>query len=744
MEFTPDNGTPVIEIVVQRTADGVRSVTSPTGYADPVAFLSNFAEDFTVVDYAKFAQFIEDTPLNRGRTFSSLIGLTRFAQLRQRLDQASNTRTFNSDFQMVILSTKLETVQKLVRDNQAKALASYETVTGATITDISDEGQRVSEVTTALASVPTLASVFKGKDILTVDTGSVRASILAAEGGAAKVEYQQILQNIEILGKHEPKQENDVDINSLLDLAHRYDEAVRVAGSKGRQLLFERAKGVVEAQDWIDPHQCPVCESVVKESIATRMDRLLEQYKEADQLGVELKEAMRTSVWLEWLKQIQGCPALTLLDTEKIRAIIGQLAEQNSLTESLLREAIENAKQIENKRRSAFEAALKRKEMLENELPPSLVTLTQQVEAGNQFAEAIRGYRAAIKELNEIETHRKWRERWQTFIARAAQIVGEAESRLATERINAIEMSYQDLFRSFVRGGVDMQPKLERASDSEAVDLKLENFHGEAGISARAVLSESYRNAVAGSIFFAAAVKQNGPARFMILDDITSSFDGGHQFALMEALRTKLQASVDPDGLQFIVLSHDTLLEKYFDKTASEHVGWHHQRLNGAAPTGNVYASQADANRIKSLATTYLQAGQVDIGQSFVRQYLEFKLSQIISKLKILVPPDYAIRSDNKTVGNAIDAISTAINLYDGCGQLVLSNQQKTDFINLHVPAIIANYVSHYETGGGTPINAHVLLGVLQSVDDLVECFRYDDTSSSPVERKWYRSLKNR
>ena len=205
-----------------------------------------------------------------------------------------------------------------------------------------------------------------------------------------------------------------------------------------------------------------------------------------------------------------------------------------------------------------------------------------------------------------------------------------------------------------------------------------------------------------------------------------------------------MQASAAADGLQFIVLSHDTLLEKYFDKTASEQVGWHHQRLQGAAPTGNVYASQLDANRLKNLATTHLQAGQVDIGQPFVRQYLEFKLSQIISKLKIPVPPDYAIRSDNKTVGNAIDAISTAIDLYDGCGRLVLTAQQKADFSNQHVPAIIANYVSHYETGGGTPINAHVLLGVLQSVDDLAECFRYDDTSKTPAERRWYRSLAQR
>ena len=744
LEFTPDDGTAAVEIVVQRTAAGQRTVTSPTGHADTEAFLAALAEDFTVVDYAKFARFIDDTPLERGRTFSSLIGLTRFAHLRQRFDQASNTRAFNTDFQMAALKAKLDATEKLVRDNRAAALAAYEAVTGTAVQDLSAEPQRIAEVTAALAAVPTLAPAFSGKDILTVEMNAARAAIVAAEGGPAKTEYQNVLRSIEALAQCMPTPEATADIETLLDLARRHDAAVVLAGSKSRQDLFEAAKGVVEEADWSDPHQCPVCDTRIGEAVATRMERLLERYREADQLGEELKQVVTASVWLDWLNKLEGCGALTVPDDKKQRAAIRQLATEGRLTEGRLREAVDNAQQLEDERKTTLATAQKREQELQAELPPSLVALTQKLEAGNRFREAILGHRTAAKEANTWRTHKKWRERWQTFIGTAARTVGEAESRLATLRINAIEASYQDLFRNLVRGGVDMQPKLERSADSEDVDLKLENFYGEAGISARAVLSESYRNAIAGSIFFAAAVKQSGPARFMVLDDITSSFDGGHQFALMEALRTKLQASAAADGLQFIVLSHDTLLEKYFDKTASEQVGWHHQRLQGAAPTGNVYASQLDANRLKNLATTHLQAGQVDIGQPFVRQYLEFKLSQIISKLKIPVPPDYAIRSDNKTVGNAIDAISTAIDLYDGCGRLVLTAQQKADFSNQHVPAIIANYVSHYETGGGTPINAHVLLGVLQSVDDLAECFRYDDTSKTPAERRWYRSLAQR
>jgi ABC-type hemin transport system ATPase subunit len=64
------------------------------------------------------------------------------------------------------------------------------------------------------------------------------------------------------------------------------------------------------------------------------------------------------------------------------------------------------------------------------------------------------------------------------------------------------------------------------------VDLKLADFFGLANQSARALLSESYRNAVAASIFMAAVTRHQGVPRFMVLDDVTSSFDAGHQFQL--------------------------------------------------------------------------------------------------------------------------------------------------------------------------------------------------------------------
>jgi hypothetical protein len=297
------------------------------------------------------------------------------------------------------------------------------------------------------------------------------------------------------------------------------------------------------------------------------------------------------------------------------------------------------------------------------------------------------------------------------------------------------------LFGRFVRGGPDVKPTLSRAQNSENVDLKLADFFGLQNLSARALLSESYRNAVAAAIFLAAATKHSGVPRFMVLDDVTSSFDAGHQFALMDAMRTLLRYGAVPDGLQFIILSHDTSLEKYFDKLNGTS-DWHHQKLQGMPPKGRLMVSAQESDRLKAQALQHLNAGQIDIGAPFLRQYLEYKLGQIIAKLEVPVPPDYATRGDKRTLSTYIDAISEAVKLYQAANRCILAPQQIIDLQNHHAPSIIGNFVSHYETGAGTPFNAYALLGVLQSIDALADCFSYVDPTNN--QKRFYRRLDRR
>jgi hypothetical protein len=262
-------------------------------------------------------------------------------------------------------------------------------------------------------------------------------------------------------------------------------------------------------------------------------------------------------------------------------------------------------------------------------------------------------------------------------------------------------------------------------------------------LSARALLSESYRNALAVSVFLAAALKHSGAPRFVVLDDVTSSFDAGHQYFLMELIRRKLQQPQHADGLQFIILSHDGLLEKYFDRLGGT-TGWHHNKLQGSPPMGAILHQAQGADRLKTTITSLLSAGQVSQAEPLIRQYLEYKLQQIIRKVDIPVPIDFAIKDTSRMVSSCLDAITSAVELHKKAGTLVLDAQQVQDIDTSHVPAIVGNWVSHYETGSGSSLTAPVLGGVVTSIDALVECFRYDDMSGGSSVRRWYKSLSKR
>src|SRR3546814_3238490 len=89
-----------VTIRLQRNAAGNRTVSSPSGHPDPEGFLTTLREAFALLDYRNFARFIEDSPLERGRTFSALLGLSAYSDRRQAMQVACDSRTLNTDLEI--------------------------------------------------------------------------------------------------------------------------------------------------------------------------------------------------------------------------------------------------------------------------------------------------------------------------------------------------------------------------------------------------------------------------------------------------------------------------------------------------------------------------------------------------------------------------------------------------------------------------------------------------------------------
>ncbi|MPM06572.1 hypothetical protein SDC9_52873 [bioreactor metagenome] len=739
--FKSDDGTPDVSIAVTRTAAGGRVVTSPSGHADPDSFLADLCEDFVLVDYPRFASLVDCSALERGRSFASLVGMSRYSQLRQALDGAKNTRNINSDLGLSTLDTEVTAENRALGAVEQRILAAYQEVTGAVGGQMTDTAALKAQVTGGLAGIALFTPLLADASVMDLDFDAAERIVDQEEGGAARKTLDGLNAAVTTLGGLQVSAAELAEIDALVTAAKARDDAMRKVGAASLHALLKDALAVVNSADWHDPKVCPVCEKAGDGPLQDQLEAKIALYDEADQLDAELKRQVQSAGSIGKLRQLEEQARLGVAEADRIAPVLTLAARQSSVSTADLERAKDAIGALEAKRVDVLAAVNTEIVTLQASLPPSLVAVTRTLGQAKQFRDAMNEYERTLPALAAKRAKLAKLNRWKTFITNVAGQFASAESALANARITDIQASCQELFGHLVRGGPDVRPTLNRAQNTEQVDLKLADFFGLPNQSARALLSESYRNAVAASIFMAAATRHQGVPRFMVLDDVTSSFDAGHQFSLMDTIRTKLRfgaANGLPGGLQFIILSHDTSLEKYFDRLNGT-TEWNHQKLQGMPPRGRLMIAAQQADRLKAQAEHYLNAGQIDIGEPFVRQYLEYKLGQIITRLEIPVPPDYATRGDKRTLSTYVDAITAAVALYKAAQRCVLSAQQITDLQNHHLPSIMANYVSHYETGAGNPFNAYALLGVLQSVDALADCFCWTDPADN--QRKYYRRL---
>ena len=146
-------------------------------------------------------------------------------------------------------------------------------------------------------------------------------------------------------------------------------------------------------------------------------------------------------------------------------------------------------------------------------------------------------------------------------------------------------------------------------------------------------------------------------------------------------------------------------------------------------------------NTVRDTTIALLNAGRVSEAAPRIRQYLEYRLHEVIDRCRIPVPMDVAFGDDKQTPGEYLSAIDAAVNLHRAAGSLVLEPTQLTN-LQLASATMVGNFLSHWATGQTQAFSAHALLGVMQAIDSFVDCFKYQPTAGGA--RMYYRSLSQR
>ena len=743
LEFEVDDDAQTkVSVLVELDENGNRQVSSPSNYPDPEELLKSLNEKFTLIDYRTFSRFIENSPLERGRSFSSLLGLSEYADLRQSFQVVSDIRSLKSDFELETLNEILNSMGDAKANALENLKSNYKTVTGDELQDADCLESNAEKVVNSLQKEQILNSHFKGKTLSQIDFQEVNEAIRVEEGGETSQLLFDTNSKLTTLKKLELIDEEvlEAEQQGIILLIDKKNRLIKDTKGELFKQLYELAASLIDSENWEEEKKCPLCFSSLDEPLKAHIDVELGKYIEVNNITIQIIAIGKKMKLLKQIVELEGCEFLEIGEDARIGSKLRDKVNAGELTKHDLETAKKRLNEVQEKLISKIDKLEKQRDELEKKLPNSLVKLAEKVEAARQFSENLTQYEVKGKEEFKYSKKLEIRKQWQEFITHATNLFSKAESILAQSKIVAIDTEYKSMFNQIMNND-EIVPDLQRAETKENLNLQLDYFHGRQKLHALPLLSESYRNALAISVFLAAAKNHKGVSRFIVLDDVTSSFDAGHQLNLMELIRMSLQYYSGDQGVQFIILSHDQLLNNYFNRMDNE-TKWVNHVLSGGNSTSTLYVQNQNFREMKEKIIELLNAGESYFAGLLVRQYLEFKLQLIIRKMNIPVPIDFTEKSISRMIKNCLNAIQSAVKIHKCLGDLVLDDDQYKKLNNISMPSIVGNMLAHYGTeASGSSLTPNMLQQVVESIDEYAECFRYDDYSKGKKCRKWYRSL---
>src|SRR5690606_18356478 len=139
-------------------------------------------EDFVLVDYPRFASLVDCSALERGRSFASLVGMSRYSQLRQALDGAKDTRNINGDLGLSTLDTEVTAENRALGAVEQRILAAHQEVTGAAGGQMADTAALKAQVTAGLAGIALFAPLLANASVMDFDFDAAEKIVDEEEG----------------------------------------------------------------------------------------------------------------------------------------------------------------------------------------------------------------------------------------------------------------------------------------------------------------------------------------------------------------------------------------------------------------------------------------------------------------------------------------------------------------------------------------------------------------------------------
>jgi ABC-type cobalamin/Fe3+-siderophores transport system ATPase subunit len=241
-------------------------------------------------------------------------------------------------------------------------------------------------------------------------------------------------------------------------------------------------------------------------------------------------------------------------------------------------------------------------------------------------------------------------------------------------------------------------------------------FHGQEVQPPRKYLSESHLNSLGVVLFLANARIFNKQAKFLVLDDIVTSFDTSHRRRLLRLIRDEFS------DWQIIILTHESVWFEIIKKEMAQHVWkFHEVRADGA---NGIVLDDSPASLKEIIAQ---KKGKDDVTND-LRKLLEMVLKEICALLEVKVAFRFNEWNEKRMADELISQLRSTLS--DKSPDL----KSNDVFSDLAGSALVANLVSHHNTDKIVGEDIDVLLEDIKRLVSLFSCPECERYISARIE----------
>ncbi len=242
------------------------------------------------------------------------------------------------------------------------------------------------------------------------------------------------------------------------------------------------------------------------------------------------------------------------------------------------------------------------------------------------------------------------------------------------------------------------------------------SFHGQEVQPPRKYLSESHLNSLGVVLFLANARIFNKKAKFLVLDDIVTSFDTSHRRRLLRLLRDAFS------DWQIIILTHESVWFEIIKKEMAQH-GWKFHEVRADGPNG-IVLDDSPASLKEIIAQ---KKGKDDVTND-LRKLLEMVLKDICASLEVKVSFRFNEWNEKRMADELISQLRSTL------GDKSPDLKKNDVFSDLAGSALVANLVSHDNKDRIVGEDIDVLLEDIEKLVSLFSCSECGRYISAKIE----------